>query len=424
MKEIDVPYGKRSLKYEFNHVNSIDLILPKENNVSKELEIELVTNAFNNCLGKNDKDLFKGAGCTVAIAVNDPTRPIPNHLLLPHLINLIEDASISPKNITFFISTGTHKELTNEEIYKLLSSEIANKYRTVVHHCDAEDSLTYLGQSTIGTPIYINSDYYAHDIKIVVGHIEPHHFMGFSGGVKSAVIGLGGRKTIESNHRLIFDKNAKMGKFYSNPMRNDIEEIGKIIGVDLALNVVLNSNKNILDAFYGDPYQVMIAGIEASKHACEVNKGRTYDLVIASPGGYPKDINLYQSQKAITHACSFLNKNGVVVLIAECENGAGNKLFEDYFHNKENYQDVIDAFEKEVFRVGPHKAYQLALQLRDHPIFLVSGMDAQNVENMFISPAKSIEEAISLSIDLILENPKIAILPYATHTMPIIEDEN
>lgn len=422
MKEIEIPYGKSTLKYVFLQDNSFDLILPKENSVTKEQETVFVTKAFNDCLGKDDKKLFNSTNCTVAIAINDPTRPIPYHLLLPHLLKNLEDASISPKNISFFISTGTHNGLNNDEIQNLLSPEISSKYRTIVHDCDNEEQLTYLGKSTIGTPIYINSDYYSHEIKIVVGHIEPHHFMGFSGGVKSAVIGLGGRKTIQSNHRLFLDPYAKMGLFYSNPMRKDIDEIGKIIGVDLALNVVLNSKKNIIDAFYGDPYQVMIAGSEASKQACQVNNNRNYDLVIASPGGYPKDINLYQSQKAITHACSFLNQYGVVILVAECEQGAGSNLFEEYFHNKESYQDVIDTFEKEVFQVGPHKAYQLALQLRDHPIFLVSGIDPEKVKNMFIFPVNSIKEAISLSIDLIPENPKIAVLPFATHTIPIIEE--
>ncbi|MDO9546999.1 MAG: nickel-dependent lactate racemase [Pelolinea sp.] len=422
MKEINIPYGQTFITYEFERDNSVNLILPKENTVDSVQEADFVKKALNNCLGMIDKNLFKASECTVSIALNDLTRPMPNHFLLPLLLKKLENENISPENITFFISTGMHKKLTNVEIIDLLSPEIANKYRTIVHNCENEEKLTYLGKSTIGTPIYVNSEYYENDVKIVVGHIEPHHFMGFSGGVKSAVIGLGGRKTIESNHRLILDPHAKAGLYYSNPMRKDIEEIGKTIGIDLALNVVMNSQKKIINAFYGNPIQVMIAGIEASKLACQIDSEKTYDLIIASPGGYPKDINLYQSQKAITHACAFLKKKGVVVLVAECKDGVGNRLFEEYFLNKNNYQEVIEAFNKEEFRIGPHKAYQLALQLNDHPIFLISGMDPRIVKNMFITPVNDINEVFSLTKDLFPVNPKIAVLPYATHTMHTIRE--
>jgi lactate racemase len=424
MAEIKIPYGKTTIPFHFKDENPIDLILPKENNTTKIQEDELLINGLKNCIGKAESSVFSCKDLTVSISVNDPTRPIPYQLILPKLLKKLRDVSISSKNISFFIATGTHKDLTKEEISELLSSEILKNYRTIVHNCDDEEQLTYLGESKKGTPIYINSAFLHHDIKIVVGHIEPHHFMGFSGGVKSAVIGLGGRITIEANHKMITDPNAKMGLFYSNPMRNDVEEIGALIGVDLAFNVVMNSNKKIIDAFYGDPYYVMEEGIRASKHACEVENIKKYDLVIASPGGFPKDINLYQSQKAITHACSFLEPYGVVLLVAECVDGTGSTAFQEYFQNKNGYLDVIKSFENELFRVGPHKAYQLALQLKKHSIVLLSSISQDIIKSMFLVPANSIEQAFSLSKSHLPENPKIAFLPFATHTMHKILEKN
>jgi lactate racemase len=423
MTEIKIPYGNDYIVYKSNINTPIDLILPKESNGKIIPQNVHILDGLNNCIGKHESNIFINQNLTVAISVNDPTRPIPYQLLLPQLLKKLEGFMISPKNITFFIATGTHKDLSKNEITDLLSPEIANHYKTIVHDCDRNEQLTYLGMSKKNTPIYINSDFLQQDIKIVVGHIEPHHFMGFSGGVKSAVIGLGGRKTIEANHKMITEPNAKMGLFYSNPMRKDIEEIGTLIGVDLAFNVVMNSNKKIIHAFYGDPYQVMEEGIKASKHACEVENTNKYDLVIASPGGYPKDINLYQSQKAITHACSFLKPKGVVLLVAECVDGAGSNAFQEYFQDKNNCLEVIKSFENEIFNIGPHKAYQLALQLQKHSIILLSSIEKKIVKSMFLVPASSIEQAFSLCINQLPDNPKIAFMPYATHTMHKILEE-
>jgi lactate racemase len=417
MSEINIPYGKRSITYHNKENIPFNLILPIENDVAEPQEKKNISNALKNCIGKNESSLFEKKDVTVAISVNDATRPIPYRLILPLLLNKLENANISEENVTFFIATGTHKGLSKNEIKALLSTEIVNKFKIFVHDCDDKEHLTYLGISKLGTPIYINSEFYSHDIKIVVGHIEPHHFMGFSGGVKSAVIGLGGRETIESNHKMISDPNTKMGLFYSNPMRKDVENIGAVIGVDLALNVVLNSQKNIIDAIYGDPYHVMVSGIKSSKKACEIEEKTTFDLVIASPGGFPKDLNLYQSQKAITHACSFLKPNGTVVLVAECIDGTGSIAFQEYFKNKVDCSDVIHTFENEKFKIGPHKAYQLALQLKKYHIFLLSSLDPEIVKSVFLTPVTSIQESFSLSKGYLPKNPKIAVIPFATHTM-------
>jgi len=418
MLRIKIPYGNDYLSHEFIDESSlIDQILPNESIRTRKQELNFIKSALNNCICKDEKKLFINPKFKVAIAVNDLTRPIPNNLLLPPLLKKIENCNIPSENISFFIATGTHKELNVNEIKALLSRKIAEKYRVSVHDCDDQNNLTFLGHSTLGTPIYINKEYYLHDIKLVVGHIEPHHFMGYSGGVKSAVIGLGGRKTIEINHSKILDPKAKTGIFYTNPMRKEVEEIGRAIGVDIAFNVILNSQKKIIGAFYGDPYQVMLKGINTSDSVCQVDSDGEYDMVIASPGGYPKDINLYQSQKAITHACTFLKKDGVVILAAACSDGPGSKLFENYFKGKHTWLEVINSFNKQKFCVGPHKAYQLALQLKDHPIVLISKMKPKIVKDLLLTPARDISEAIFISKDLIPERPRIAILPYATHTI-------
>ena len=415
-----IPYGSTFLELPPLPNTDVEYYLPKTASAgNKEKQLSRVNNAL-----KQGEILLKDRletesrninEITVGIAVNDPTRPIPNEMLLPPLLDLLQSLGILARNITIFIATGTHKDLTKQELINLLGKDIYQNIRTVVHVCDSAMDLTFLGKSSIGTPIYVNSEFYHCDLKIVTGHIEPHHFMGYSGGVKSAAIGLGGMATIEANHKLISDPQAIMGLFDENPMRQDIEEIGEIIGIDLALNVVLNDEKQIIEAFSGDPLKVMAKGIELSREICSVDLKNKFDIVFASPGGYPKDINLYQSQKAITHACNFLNPGGVVVLCAECREGFGSTKFEEFFIGKNGPEEIILAFESNIFTVGPHKAYQLALQQKNYKIFLLSSLNPPDVRKAFIEPVESITDALDHARSLLPENPQIAILPFATH---------
>ncbi len=154
--------------------------------------------------------------------------------------------------------------------------------------------------------------------------IEPHHFAGFSGGVKSASIGLGGRETINHNHKLLIDANSRLGEYKENPLRQDIEEIGRLMKVDFAMNVIMNGRSEIVHILSGSPAAVMKKGVVLSQSICETPVSQKFDLVIASAGGYPKDINLYQSQKALTNASLLTRDGGAVILVTACE-GRGHR---------------------------------------------------------------------------------------------------
>jgi len=412
--KIEIPYGPDKKYLILNDSAHFDLIFPNEIEVSRRIEKKIVGESLEKAQPlQNESYLNKEQ--TIGIVVNDPTRPLPNKLILPPLLEKLRNLGVLTSQISIYIATGTHKTLTKNDISDLLSPNIASNYRTYVHDCDNNDELTFLGESTRHTPIYINKKFNNCDVKIVIGNIEPHHFMGFSGGAKSAVIGLGGRKTIESNHSWIKDKNAKMGIFHTNPMRLDVEEIGRKIKIDFAWNFVLNSKKQIIYALFGDPYKVMLSGIEKSLTFCLIKGKAAYDLVIASPGGFPKDINLYQSQKAVTHACTFLKRNGVLILVAECIEGIGNEDYFKFLDGKESYAQVISYFKNQPFKIGPHKAFLMALQLKDHQIMLVSDLSPDIVRKMHLIPAKSISDALELAYKLTPGDRKIAVLPFATH---------
>ena len=209
-------------------------------------------------------------GQKVAIAINDKTRPVPHEHLLPPVLGGIRHAGIADEDVLLIVATGTHPEMTAAEYATILPPEILQAYRVVCHDAYDNTRLTHLGETSRVTPVYVNSDYLAADYRIVIGNIEPHQFQGFSGGVKSAAIGLAGLDTINHNHAMMREPNAKLGEFEGNPARQDVEEIGRMIGIDFAVNAVLNRERQIITAFAGDPLAVMQAGIPPARSIYEV----------------------------------------------------------------------------------------------------------------------------------------------------------
>jgi lactate racemase len=412
---ISLPYGYSHLELltDDYFINDPNVILPREFRNKKLID----KNSIEATLGKFGNGLRLDAETSIAIAINDATRPIPHHLILPPLLRYLQKNGARQENIAFYIATGTHRGPSEDELASIIPPSIISKHRTCVHDCDDNDNLEYLGVSLASTPVYINKQFYQSHIKIVTGHIEPHHFMGFSGGVKSAVIGLGGRKTIEINHRMLSNPKSTMNRFSSNPMRMDVEDIGEKIGIDCALNVVLDDAKNIIGVFFGHPKRVMENGIELSRRMSQIDAPTEFDLVICSAGGFPKDINLYQAQKAVTHAALFVREGGVILLAAECRNGFGSEGFRSFIEENQSPTHVVRAFEEKPFSIGPHKAYQLALQSQKYHIILVSEAIDENALGTIITVAKDLKDGLNLSRQWLTDQATIAVLPFATHLM-------
>jgi nickel-dependent lactate racemase len=418
MTEYKLPYGRKYCTVILPDQLPVDLIEPEDTPPAVE-PLNVVENSLEHPVGNFDFAAYAGAK-SVAIAINDKTRPVPHEQLLPPLLHKLENIGIRSQNIKLLIATGTHKPMPEKEFGKVLPAEIINNYSVLSHDCDDQNNLINLGKTSRGTPIQVNRIFYESDLRIVVGNIEPHHFMGFSGGSKSAAIGLAGRITVNKNHAMLVDPNAKVGVYQENPMRQDVEEIGQRIKVNLALNAILNSEKRIVYTVAGDPMAVMATGLPLTRKICQTEVNGAYDLVIASPGGYPKDINLYQSQKALTHASLIVNDGGAVILVAECIEGIGSKPLEEFIKNINSTAEVFENFKIEGFRVGPHKAFQIAIQADRIHIYLISNLPPATGSRYFMTPAGTVNDAMKLALSAIGKTPRLAIMPRAINTIPIL----
>jgi lactate racemase len=416
--KLSIPYGKTNLEAEIADTWQIERIEPRETLASTS-PLELVAAAIENPIDKQRLEAYRSIK-TVAIAINDKTRRVPHEYLLPPLLQKLEGIGIGPQNIMLMIATGTHVVMSPEEYSLILPPDIIARYPIHCHDCTDESNLSYLGDTQRGTPVYINSKYLAADLRLVVGNIEPHQFQGFSGGTKSAAIGLAGKKTINHNHAMMMDAEAKLGGYEANPARQDIEEIGRMIGVHFAHNALLNGKKEIVETLFGEPAAVMQAAIPRVREIYEVPVVKPFDLLIVSAGGSPKDINLYQGQKALGHASLIMKDGGTVILAAACPEGTGSASYEAWISDgkKHSHEDVFAHFKAEGFRVGPHKAYQISRDASRFRVLFITEMPPDFVRQLLLEPMPDLQRALDTALVSLPTDAHIGLMPYANSTIP------
>ncbi|MFN2234587.1 MAG: nickel-dependent lactate racemase [Anaerolineales bacterium] len=417
--EIRIPYGNSYITAHIPDHIAVDIIdLPQIPAAPHPTAV--VRNALADLLGEFFWSDFKEAQ-SVAIAINDKTRPVPHQILLPPLLDQLDALGIPEEVVHFYIAVGTHPPMFPEEFSAILPVDILARYKVVSHDSENQLGLTLLGNTSRGTPVWINRGFYQSDLKIVVGNIEPHQFVGFSGGVKTAAVGLAGLETINCNHTLMSHPDSQLGNYETNLARQDIEEIGQMISVDLALNAILNDHKEIVHALAGDPLAVMAAGIPISRQVSQVPVQRTYGLVISSPGGHPKDINVYQSQKALASAVRITRPGGTVILTAACPDGSGSSHYQDWIIGKESYAEVLETYQAEGFRIGPHKAFQFARDTAQTRLMFYSDMEAELAQSLLLNPVPNFQAALNTALEELQPGDRVAVLPHATSTIPYLD---
>lgn len=421
MTTVCIPYGRTHLEAVIPDGFQVEMIDTADTEPSLHPGEE-VRSALAQPLGDFRWEAFTGAA-SVAIAVNDKTRPVPHDELLPPLIERLGAIGIKDEAVTFYVAVGTHPAMRPDEFPAILPQEVIRRFRVISHDPDDPASCKFLGKTRRGTPVWIRRDFCEAQLKIVIGNIEPHQFAGFSGGVKTAAIGLAAVQTINVNHAWMLHADAQLGAYAGNPVRQDIDEIGALIQIHLALNAVFNNQRRIVRVLAGGPGAVMRNGLDVARRICQTAVPHRYDLVISSPGGHPKDINMYQSQKALAHAAMITALGGTIILAAACPEGSGSRHYEDWVQGKSTHEEVLRAFAAEGFRIGPHKAYQIARDASKVRLLFVSDMNVALARHLLLDLQPDLQSAIDQALPGLPGGARIAILPHAVSTIPAIEGD-
>jgi lactate racemase len=419
MQNYRLPYGKSSIDFELGlkpeSGHCIELLAPQYQAPAAdplhEVEQAVSAAAF---------PPYRGGRC--AIAINDHTRPVPHQHLLPPLLQKLERTGIPADRILMVIATGTHPPLPPERFREIMPEDLIGRYRVVCHNAAEETALKYLGETSRGTPVWIHREYAEAELRMVVGNLEPHQFVGFSGGAKSAAIGLAGPLTVKHNHSMMARPEAQIGRYEDNPCRQDIEEIGRLLGIQLALNAILGESKKIIRALAGRPDEVMAAGIPLVRQINEVTVAAPYDLMIVSPGGHPKDVNIYQAQKALAHAALVTRPGGIILIAAACPEGTGSDKYENWMleQSMASHDAVVERFISEGYRIGPHKAFQISRDARRFRVVWHSEMEPGFIRRLLLEPAGDFVRRIHEAAASLPVRSRIGIMPAANATIPVL----
>ncbi len=407
--------GKETQKVDVKDELVLDVLTASEYEANEDEET-LVKKALAEPVASPALSGIVKPGQKIVIVSSDITRPMPTWKVMPSLLDELYKAGASPKDITLMLALGSHRPHTEEE-RRHLAGERAFSEITVVDS-DPDDTV-HLGCTKAGTPCDFDRRAADADVRIALGNVEYHYFAGYSGGAKAMMPGVSTRSAIQMNHRMMVRDEACAGRLEGNPIREDIEEAAAMLGVDFILNVVLDSHKNIIYAAAGDV-------TKAHRKACafldtiyrKPIKERA-DIVIVSQGGAPKDLNLYQTQKALDNAKHAVRDGGIVILVGACQEGLGEKTFEQWMLEAEKPRDLIDRV-RQNFKLGGHKAAAIAMVLERAGIFLVSKMDDDFVRSIFMEPYHSVQEAYDAAKAKLGEDSTVIAMPYGGSTLPIV----
>lgn len=355
-------------------------------------------------------------GEKIAVVTSDVTRPMPTYKVMPALLDELYAAGVKAEDVTLVFALGSHRKQTDEERRRLAGERAWAEIRCV--DSDPEDCVR-LGVTAAGTPVDITRVVAQADRRICLGNIEYHYFAGYSGGVKAIMPGSSTRDAIQANHSMMVRPEACAGALDGNPLRQDLEEAGAICGIDFILNVVLSERKEILRAVAGHPVEAHRAGCRFLDALYLKELPRGADIVLVSQGGAPKDLNLYQTQKALDNARHAVNPGGIIILIGSCKEGLGEKTFEEWMTTSPSPAAMIERIGRD-FRLGGHKAAAIAMTLEKADVWLVSDLEPDFVRSIFLTPQPSVQEALDQAFLKLGRDATVLAMPCGGSTLPRI----
>ncbi len=383
-----------------------------------------VLEAIRNPIGLDSIEKIVKPGDTVAFICNDLTRVANSFDFMPVLVDEMNRLGVKDEDMHIVFSLGTHRDMTRDEMIEAVGENVVNRLKCYNSTSTIQEDFEYFGKTSRGTPVWINKHLCHVDHVILTGSIVHHYFSGYGGGRKAILPGCAAMETVRVNHSFMLDDNAALGRTVGNPCYEDQIEGVKLFAEGRSLflfNAVLNAKHEFLRMFAG---HYITAHNEACRfvdrvYGCVIPKRA--DLVIASCGGYPKDINVYQMQKTMDNAMCAVRKDGVVILLADCEEGSGSKLLEETFARLKTGEEIKAELENN-FRIGANKAFAVSRPQSHARFILVTSLDRELAKTMHFSGAvDTVEEALELAKQYVGESPDIILMPEGGLTVPRVE---
>lgn len=428
VKALKLAYGDSAFALDIQSLDIIDIVQANHIDLPKLTPAEAVRKALANPIASPPLADIVRPGEKICLIAPDITRLWQSPATsLPIILDELNKAGINDEDITLLCACGTHRQMTPEEHEKLLGSEIVKRLKVVDHNCLDKSEMRHLGQTTRGTPVWLNRKAVEADKIITVCGVVYHFLAGFGGGGKMLLPGIAANETIQANHELAlmpgfgngYNPEARSGNnTESNPFHADIFEAASFLAPAFSLNVVVDSKFNIIKAFAGDWKKAHAEACKLVAAMEGVAIPTRADLVIASAGGAPKDINIYQGVKLIANALEAANPGASILLLMQCPEGFGNEDTKRLVCDFKTMQAREKAL-RDNFSIGEFAGYYLANAAECYELILVTDMKAEDFANTKIRVAKTLDEGIALAKDK-LKTPCI-LMPHGASTLPMLK---
>lgn len=415
--KIKLPYGKTYQEVEVadNRVKAI-LESSLEEYQPEDDQLTIVRKSMENPIGTPKlKELAVGKD-KVVILISDHTRPVPSKYILPLMLEEIREGNPNA-DITLLVATGCHRETTKEELIGKIGEDIYNNEKIYIHDCDDESMLVKLDQKLpSGGDIVVNKLAAEADLLVAEGFIEPHFFAGYSGGRKSVFPGCCSRKAVMYNHNAEFidSEYSRTGNLENNPIHKDMIAAARALDLVYIVNVVINSDKEVIHSVAGDLEQAHESGTEWLKERAGVEK-QLADIAITSNGGYPLDQNIYQAVKSMTAAEATVKEGGVIIVSAESSDGTGGDAFYNAFVDEPDTQKLYQSFldTPKIKTIPDQWESQILCRvlLKTKAVIYISDVEDEFVETFHMIPAKSLDEAMKKADELMGSDSSITVIP-------------
>ncbi|MBT5419573.1 MAG: nickel-dependent lactate racemase [Candidatus Cloacimonetes bacterium] len=394
--------------------NPVEIIEPKK--VAVFNQEKLIRKSLINPIDSPDLHTFLQDKKNILIIVNDGARNTPTQIV----ISAIYD-HIKYKNIKFLVALGTHRAPTKIEYDRIFGKYYKEFEDRILCHDSKNDEMTNLGSTSRGTPVMINSEVTKADAVIVISSVEPHYFAGFTGGRKSFLPGVSAFESIEKNHSLALLDKAKILKLDGNPIHEDMTEAAKMVPTKtFCILTVLDTNDKVFYATSGDIHSThKIASNEVIQVFAPTVKEKA-DIVIAINQS-PLNKNLYQSQKGLENCKSILKENGVFILVSSCKEGIGSNTFYELMASSKTPDEVFQKV-KINYKLGYHKAAKFVSFMQKNKLWLVSEIENDVLENIFIRNFTTLQDAVNEAVILKGKDAKVNLIHNAGITVPRITD--
>jgi len=426
---IRIPYGKEEMVFEIPDRNLLGFV--EHAQVSRVEDVPAATElALGNPISSERLSEVVNPNDRVVIAATDLTRPCPDHVIIPAILNELNVGGVPDDRISIVIGLGLHRPMDDREITHKFGVEIARRVKIVNHDPLTSEKLVNLGASSRGAPMVVNKSVAEADFLISTGIVEPHAYAGYTGGRKTVAIGCAGEGTIGYLHspKILDDPGTRLGAIRSNVFHEIATELALKAGLDFIVNVVLLSEMETVGVFAGKPIEAFEQAVELADRTFKVEAPEPADIVIAGVG-WPKSTNLYQASRGASNILfvpkPIVKDGGIIITPAPCEEGVGlgvgERRFYEAFSSAKTLDDVIHEARTRGFPPGAHRAYVLAKALKRADLVIVASKIPEKVEKMHMKAARDMGEAMRIAFEKCGRDATVLVVPKSLLTLPVAD---